>query len=103
MYHVVALYHHPADEAEFVAHYEGTHAKLARQMPGLASYVYGPCSSPDGSPPSHFFVAVQSWDSKEAAQASLASQEGQAATADMPNVAAAGVDVAFFEAPGSVI
>ncbi len=45
----------------------------------------------------HALVAVLDWDSKESAQASLGSAEGEAAVGDLANFAQAGVDMEFQE------
>lgn len=97
MYRVVALYNQPEDPDAFLHHYRTVHSQLAKTMPGLTSYTWGLCENPDGSPASHYLAAVQEWDSKDAALASLGSPEGQKAVADMPNFGAAGAAVCFFE------
>ncbi|GAA4826375.1 hypothetical protein GCM10023201_11290 [Actinomycetospora corticicola] len=96
-YRLTASYHHPADKEKFVAHYRDTHAPLAAKLPDVRSFTWGVCETPDGSQPAHALVAVLDWDSKEAAQASLGSEPGQAAVADLDNFARAGVDMEFQE------
>ncbi|MDL5158632.1 EthD family reductase [Actinomycetospora termitidis] len=102
MYRLTASYHHPADRDAFVTHYRDVHAKLAAKLPDVRSFSWGVCETPDGSQPPHALVAVLDWDSKEAAQASLGSEEGQAAVADLDNFAQAGVDMEFQELTSEV-
>lgn len=97
MFRITAHYHHPTDPEAFLQHYRSTHSVLASKLPGLKAYGWGQTVMPDGSKPAHFLVAVMDWDSQEEALAALASPEGQAASADIPNFAEAGVDVNFHE------
>ena len=97
MYRLTATYHHPEDSDAFVAHYRDTHAKLAAKLPDLRSFTWGPCEAGEGGRSVHALIAVLDWDSKEAAEASLGSAEGQAAVADLGNFAQAGVDMQFQE------
>lgn len=97
MYRLTATYHQPDDRDAFVAHYRDTHAKLAAKLPDLRSFTWGVTEEGDGGKPPHALVAVLDWDSKEAAEASLGSADGQAAVADLGNFAQAGVDMEFQE------
>jgi uncharacterized protein (TIGR02118 family) len=97
MYRLTASYAHPADHDAFVTHYRDVHAKLAAKLPDVRSFSWGVCETPDGSKPAHALVAVLDWDSKESAQASLGSAEGEAAVGDLANFAQAGVDMEFQE------
>lgn len=97
MYRLTASYHHPADMDAFVAHYRDVHAPLANDLPDLRSFTWGVCETPDGSKPPHALIAVLDWDSKEAAQASLDSEPGKKAVADLENFAQAGMDMEFQE------
>lgn len=101
-YRLIAAYAHPADREAFVAHYRDVHAPLAAKMPDLRSFTWGLCETPDGSRPPHALVAVLDWDSREAAQAALSSEEGAAAVADLENFAQAGVDMQFVEVTTAV-
>lgn len=96
-YRLTASYHHPADKDAFVAHYRDVHAPLALTLPDLRSFTWGVSETPDGSQPAHALVAVLDWDSKDAALASLDSEAGKAAVADLENFAQAGVDLEFQE------
>jgi uncharacterized protein (TIGR02118 family) len=97
MYQLTAVYAHPADPDAFVAHYRDTHAKIAAQLPDVRFYDWHVCESLDGTRPPYFLAAVIQWDSKESALASLGSEIGQRAVADIPNFADAGCEMQFGE------
>jgi uncharacterized protein (TIGR02118 family) len=90
----VVLYHAPTDSEAFNSYYTSTHVPLAKKMPGLRSYSIssGPVVTPTGPAP-YILIAVLGFDSMEAIQAALASPEGQAVVADLPNFATGGADV----------
>ena len=91
MAQLLVLYNTPADPAAFDRYYQQKHIPLARQIPGLRSYLIsnGPVQALAGSAP--HLVAILSFDSMAAISAALASPEGQAAAADLPNFASGGV------------
>ena len=94
MFQLTALYSHPEDPAAFDKHYREVHAVLASKLPGLQRFtVSWPAPAPDGAQPSHYFIATLYWDTAEECQAALSGPEGEAAVADFPNFAAAGVDI----------
>jgi uncharacterized protein (TIGR02118 family) len=94
VYQLTALYSHPEDPAAFDKHYREVHAVLAGKLPGLQKFtVSWPAPGEDGAKPSYHLVATLIWDSAEDLQASFASPEGEAAMADLPNFAGAGVDI----------
>jgi uncharacterized protein (TIGR02118 family) len=95
---LVALYKKPADVTAFDAYYFGTHAPIAKKVPGLRRYEVssGPVATPQGDSPYHL-VAILTFDSAEALQRGLGSSEGQAAAGDLANFAQAGVDLLIFE------
>lgn len=97
MVKVVVLYGHPSDPAAFEEHYAGTHEPLVAKIPGLrlfeASRVVG---AADGDSP-YYRLAELSFESQPALQAGLASPEGQATVADLPNFASGGATVLFAE------
>ena len=97
MFRLTSHYHYPQDPAAFLEHYRSVHAVLVAKMPGLRSYGWGLAELPDGSKPPHYLVTVADWDSKEDLIAAMASPEGQAAAADVPNLGSSGVDVNFHE------
>ena len=95
---LVALYKKPADAAAFEAYYFGTHASIAKKVPGLRHFEVsvGPVGTPQGDSPYHL-AAILSFDSAEALQRGLGSREGQAAVEDLAHFAQAGVDVLIFD------
>lgn len=97
MYQLAVIYAHPESPDAFLEHYRTKHAPIARTFPKLRSYTWAVCETPDGSRPPHFAVARLAWDSKEDALAALGSPAGQAAVADLPNFASAGVDLELGE------
>jgi uncharacterized protein (TIGR02118 family) len=95
---VLVLYHQPTDPTAFDHHYQEVHAPLAARIPGLRSYTIsnGGVASPAGDAP-YYLVAELAFDSLDALQAGMGSPEGQAAVADLPNFAQAGVTILTFE------
>ena len=94
----IARYNPPEDPAAFDSYYESTHVPLAKTMPGLRSYEVsaGPIAVQGNGVPYHL-VAVLKFESMGALQAALASPEGQAVVADLPNFATGGVTVLLFD------
>jgi uncharacterized protein (TIGR02118 family) len=60
------------------------------KIPGLLSFTARHCDSLDGSQPPYYLLAELSFASQEALAAGLASPEGHAAAADVPNFADGG-------------
>jgi uncharacterized protein (TIGR02118 family) len=94
MARLIVLYRQPTDEAAFQRHYFETHVPLVQKIPGLRSYEVseGPVAAPGGAS-NTFLVAMLEFDSMAALQQGMGSAEGQAAVADLPNFAGAGVDI----------
>jgi uncharacterized protein (TIGR02118 family) len=94
VYQLTALYSHPEDTAAFDKHYREVHSKLGAALPGVKAFTMSwPAPGPDGAKPSYHFIATFYWDSAEECQAALSGPEGEAALADLPNFAGAGVDI----------
>ena len=95
---LIALYKTPADPEAFDAHYYSTHAPLAKTIPGLRRYEVsvGPVATPQGPSP-YGLAAVLSFDSLDALQKGLGSDEGKATAADLANFAQAGVELLVFD------
>ena len=97
MARVIAIYKTPQDVRAFDDYYIRTHVPLAKTIPGLRKYEIsrGPVETPGGASGIHL-VAILHFDDRAAVQAAFASQEGQAAAADLGNFAAGGVELIFF-------
>ena len=97
MAQVLVLYNTPADPAAFNRYYHQTHIPLALKIPGLRSYLIsdGPVQALSGSAP--YLVANLSFDSMADLSAALASPEGQAAAADLPNFASGGATLLIYD------
>lgn len=91
---IIAMYKTPTDPAAFDRYYFGPHVKLAKAVPGLEGYeiTRGPVVTPAGPAP-FYLVAILTFDSMAAIQAALASPQGQATVADIPNFATGGVEI----------
>jgi uncharacterized protein (TIGR02118 family) len=96
---LIVLYSTPADLAAFDAYYSSTHAPLAKKLPGLRKYLVsnGGVTTPGADTPPHHLLAELHFDSIDALKAALASPEGAAAVADLPNFASAGVSISIVE------
>ena len=94
MARLIAMYKNPADAAAFDRYYFAQHAPLAKTFPGLRAYdvSHGPIVTPDGLAPYHL-IATLTFDSVDAIQAALSSEQGQAIVADLANFATGGVTV----------
>ena len=90
MAQVLVLYNTPAEPAAFDRCYHETHIPLARKIPGLRACLVStsPVQALAGSAP--YLVAILNFDSMADLSAALASPEGQAAAADLPNFASGG-------------
>ncbi|WP_245782839.1 MULTISPECIES: EthD family reductase [Amycolatopsis] len=87
---MTVVYDRPAEPDAFVAHYRDVHAPLVAALPNLLAFEWGLCESPDGTTPDHFLIAVLDWESKDDALASLGTDAGRAAGADVANFAKPG-------------
>ena len=95
---IIAMYRTPKDTAAFDSYYFGPHVTLAKTVPGLKGYrvTRGPIMAMAGPQP-FYLIAVLTFESMQAVQAALASNEGQAVAADLANFATGGVEVFFSE------
>ncbi len=81
---------------EFSRYWRDTHAPLAKKVPGLRKYVQNHAlPDPEGGEPPYDGTADIYFDSPEAMQESLATPEGQAVLADIPNFCDPDKTVAF--------
>jgi uncharacterized protein (TIGR02118 family) len=94
MVKVSALYGHPSDPAAFERYYHPVHMPLAAKLPHMLRYetaLFLPIA--DGSKPAYHRIFEAWFDSAEKVQTSMASPEGQATVADVPNFASGGVTI----------
>lgn len=93
-YRITVLYGHPADPAAFDAYYQGTHAPIALKIPDLQGVgIQRLDPDAEGNTPPYYQIATLTFASAEAMGAALATPEGQAALADVPNFADGGATV----------
>ena len=97
MAQILVLYNAPADPAAFDRYYHQTHIPIAKKIPGLRSYVIsnGPVQALAGTAP--HLVAILQFDSMVDVNAALASPEGQATAADLPNFASGGASLLIYD------
>jgi uncharacterized protein (TIGR02118 family) len=92
MVRLTVLYGHPEDPDEFQRYYRETHIPLARQMKGLKGWTIGMCeAAAEGEKPPYYMIVGLYAESRDVMEAILASPEGQATIADVPNFATGGV------------
>jgi uncharacterized protein (TIGR02118 family) len=95
MHVLTVCYAQPSDPAAFDEYYTSVHIPLARKMPGLASFTVHHCDQLGDAVPPYYLIAQLGFPSREALDAALASPEGRAAGADVPNFAAQGTVTRF--------
>jgi uncharacterized protein (TIGR02118 family) len=101
MHRLVALYHQPADPDQFRRHLLDVHLPIVAQFPTLLSLRHGfVAGTGTGEAPPYFAVVECDFSDHHALEVSLASEAGQAAAADVPNYAAAGVTIITYDLVG---
>ena len=71
---------------EFSSYWKNTHAPILKEIPGLRGYVQNHAlPDPEGNEPPYDRFGELYFDSLEAMQEGLASPEGEATLADIPN------------------
>ncbi|GAB3657222.1 EthD family reductase [Nocardioides kribbensis] len=90
---LTVLYGPPTDPEAFRRHYEDVHVPLARALPGATDLVYSLNVETlvGDNPVSASFHAT--FATRQGLDDALASPEGQAAQADVPNFATGGVTI----------
>ena len=92
MVRLLVLYGQPKDPDAFDRYYAEIHVPLARRMKGLKHWTIGKVQETAGGMPSPwYYVADLVAESREQLDEIIASPEGQAAVADVPNYATGGV------------
>jgi uncharacterized protein (TIGR02118 family) len=98
MAQLLIMYNQPADPAAFDSYYFATHVPIFAKTPGIRATLFskGPMHVLAGTS-DIYLVAEVTFDSMDDLQAGLASEPAQAAIADLPNFAAAGVTIVAFD------
>jgi uncharacterized protein (TIGR02118 family) len=95
---VTALFGHPEDLDAFEEHYANTHVPLVKKIPNLQRFEAAKIvATPDGSELPYYRMGEMYFEDVEQMQISLASDEGQAASADFQDFATGGVTIFISE------
>lgn len=96
MTRLTVLYGHPSDPVAFDRYYNEVHIPIARKMKGLQGWTIGKCepATPGEAPPYYMIVGLYA-ATRADLEAILASPEGQATIADVPNFATGGSTFMF--------
>ena len=98
MHKVTVLYGHPEDPEAFEDYYANTHLPIAAKIPNMQRFEAGQVlATPDGGETPYHRIAEIWFDDIDQLQKSMGSEEGQAATGDIPNFATGGVTVFISE------
>jgi uncharacterized protein (TIGR02118 family) len=96
MNRLTVLYGHPKDPAAFDRYYSEFHIPIARRMKGLKGWTIGKCESATaGEKPPYYMIVGLYASTRADLEAILASPEGQATIADVPNFATGGYTFLF--------
>jgi len=95
---LLAMYNQPADPSTFESYYYETHVPIFAKTPGVRGVVFsrGPIRALAGRA-DVYLVAEVTFDTMADLEFALASEAAQAALADLPNFAGAGVTILAFE------
>jgi uncharacterized protein (TIGR02118 family) len=94
MLKVTVLYGHPASPEDFEKYYEEVHGPIAAKMNSVVRFELTKFTSgPDGGRPAFYRMAELHFETEELMKASLASPEGRATLADLPNFATGGATI----------
>ena len=85
MVELIVLYKTPNDPEHFEKYYREVHGPMTTKLAGVKSYSYGPVRAVDGGASEFFWYWSGTFDTTQAAIDAMASPEGQAGTADVPN------------------
>jgi uncharacterized protein (TIGR02118 family) len=98
MIRLSVLYGHPIDPKAFDSYYAEVHLPLAKKIKGLRKWTVGKIlGTPGDEPAPYYYVADLYAESRAAMEDILASPEGQAAVADVPNYATGGATFIYTE------
>lgn len=99
MHKLLVLYPEPVDRGAFEEHYRTVHLPLCEKLPGVREISFTLSVDDPGPTPAAFFAVFEAvFDSAEDLGAALASPEGEAVQADVPNYATNGAVVMTFAA-----
>ena len=93
MHKVTVLYPHPEDPQAFEKYYREVHLPLAKKLPGMLDHRFTLNVDAGGQESPYFAIFEADFETKEAYEAAMASPEGQAVGADVPNYAPPGTVV----------
>ena len=82
---LIVLYKTPNDPEHFDKYYREVHGPMTSKLPGLKGCKYGPARALDGGAGEFFWYWSGTFDSRQAALDAMASPEGVAGAADVPN------------------
>ena len=85
MVELIVLYKTPNDPEHFKKYYCEVHGPMTTKLAGVKSYSYGPVRAVDGGAGEFFWYWSGTFDTTQAAIDAMASPEGQAGNADVPN------------------
>jgi uncharacterized protein (TIGR02118 family) len=98
MTRLTVLYGHPSDPAEFDRYYQEVHLPIARKMKGFKGWTIGKCeATAPGEKPAYYMIVGLYADTRADLEAILATPEGMAAIADVPNFATGGCTFMYDE------
>ena len=97
MHRLLVLYPPPTDPDHFRSSYQDSHLPLVAKLPGLRGYRYSfDVAAAEGESP-YFCVFEADFEDAAAYGAAMASPDGQAVRADVPNYATGGAVVLDYE------
>ena len=85
MVELIILYKTPNDPEHFEKYYREVRGPMTAKLAGLRSYTYGLVREVEGRPSEFFWYWSGTFDSRQAALDAMASPEGLAGAADVPN------------------
>ncbi|NMM84963.1 ethD like-protein [Rhodococcus sp. SRB_17] len=91
---LIVLYRKPNNPVAFNDYYFNTHVPIAKTVPGITGYEVseGPVATPQGDSSYHLVVTL-TFESMNALEGALASEEGQRTAADLANFADGGAEL----------
>ncbi|GAA4431145.1 EthD family reductase [Georgenia halophila] len=97
MHKVLVLYPTPTDPAAFEEYYRNVHLPLARKLPGMLDHRFTLSVSAGDQESPYFAIFEADFPDEATYAASMASPEGQAVGADVPNYATGGAVVLHYD------